>query len=344
MPTSVYSSTPATIPLPTKLPAPVMTGGDALWEQPYNRVQVFGSVIPPGVVPYDTEPLWRMFYMFQYGTEVVNGSVNRKFHQAMAISRNGPEGPWEKPILGCREGVCSNVVISDIQSFSVYYDTYAGKFRGAGHNRFGSADNQAQWELQNWLSNNDTSTSLIRYQPFSVNAPFIAFVRDQNGLHEGGARRRVSYVTSGDFQQWTTKNPISMFDGPDGWTQPYALSVTVHGNKLVGLLWWLHLDYQNGNNSIGTLDAELVWATFPPGSTVMSQAVWNRTYQPFLSVGATGSFDAGMIGPAPIIIHDNTVYIYYTAMKQKHGIVPGPGESTVGLATMPLSQLDSIIQ
>jgi hypothetical protein len=242
--------------------------------------------------------------------------------------------------------LASNVTITDQVSFSVYYDGHAGKYRGAGDSRYGEAENPADWALSTWPEvsgpngNNDTSTSLIRHDPMASTTPFIAFVREQGLWNPGNGNqvlRRIGYTVSGDFQTWTQKQPIPELDSPDGgWTQPYALSATSYKGKIVGLLWWLHLEQTPGNNKYGTVDAELIWADSPDGP-------WTRTHTPFLPSGAPGEMDYGMAAPAPFVVHDGIVFIYYTCMKQKHGVVPLPGETNICLATMPQTTFDEIV-
>lgn len=334
----VYDPNAPAITKPTKLASPVMVGGDKVWEEPYNRVQMYGSVLPP------INGRWRMYYIYQYGYSVVNGPlVNAAYAEAA-----NPAGPWTKPNIKTYNGLCGNAIIGDQPGLGVYYDHYVGMYRGAGGFTFGESVNGAEWPVLNIFPagpKNDTSVSLIRHQPLSPNSgnPFIATVREQ-GTWANGTLRRAAYMDSGDFNAWSQKQVFTQLDAPDGWDQPYASQLTSYGDKLLNLQWWLHLDNIPGNNNIGVIDAELMYLTVPPGARYLSECgPWTRTYQPFLSAGAAGAMDAGGVQPAPIVIHDGTVYVFYTAWKQKHGITIQPNDLTIGLATMPQAEFDSIL-
>lgn len=311
----------ATIPQPTKLLQAVMIA-DQAWETTYGRVQVFGSVLPPG----QGSDRWQMFYTYQDNN--IPG-----FSHAYATGNDGIS--WANKQMNVPGQI----------SFSVLYDE--GTYRGAGDTRFGTATDPTGWAFTEWpavsgpYGGNDTATSLVRH------GTYIAFVRDQGLWYPGAGPdnpnnvnqvlRRIGVTVSTDFKTWTPKQPIPELDSPDGgWTQPYALSATAYKGRIVGLLWWLHLDRVPGNNKHGTVDAELVWAERPEGP-------WTRTRTPFLASGAPGEPDHGMAAPAPFVVHEGTVYVYYTRMAARHGTRPAPGETTIGLATMPQAQFDAIL-
>lgn len=328
---SVYDPNACSIPKPTKLSAPIMVGGTEVWEEPYNRVQIFGSMLK-----YMGK--WRMFYMSQYGI----AADGNKLHNIGYAEADSPSGPWRKPVVGSRNGLCSSVVLKDEDAFSCYFDTYAEKFRGLGTVNRAESTNGVDW-LCSTVDYRGGPISLIRHQPFSPNNgfPFVATVRGE-AIVNGEAKRRVAFVESGDWSTWSAKQYLSAFDSPDNYaTQPYGLAMTSYGGKIIALVPWLHLD--QGSNQIGQVDAELVCTTPPANATSLSQCTWTRTYQPFLSCGASGSFDYGMVLPSSMVIEDGTVYIPYTAQKEKHGIVPAPGSMTIGLATMTQTQLDAAL-
>lgn len=314
----------------------VLQGGTESYEEPYNRVQVFGTC-------FKHAGKWRMFYVYQHGLDPINGP---QFHAAYADAES-PTGPFRKPHSSVYQGIPCSRIVSDVSSWGVYYDGYVGKYRGAGVYYRGESVNPSHWPTLNSFSSapNDTSTSLIRHQPLSPNngKPFIATVR-ANGTWANGVLRRIGFHESGNFTDWTAKAAISQFDSPDGgWTQPYSLQLTSYGNKIIGLLWWLHLDQTiSGNNKYGTLDAELVWLNVPANATSIAGLTWNRTNTPFIACDTP--IDAGIAAPAPLFIDGDTVYCHYTAQSGIHGVPPGPNECQIALATMPKSELDAIIQ
>lgn len=333
---SVYDPNAPAIPKPTKLSSPVMLAGTDVWEEPYNLVQLFGSVV-------SHLNKWRMFYVYQRGVDAIG---NRLWNAAYAEADN-PQGPWRKPSIKYYNGLNGNAIIGDQQSWGVFYSPTRQKFLGAGYAKRGESINGGEWHpVDNWpeAGQNDTSTSVIQHQPFYQGNPFIAGVRAQ-GTWANGTLRRAAWMDSGNWDTWSAKNIIEQFDSPDGWEQPYALQLTSHGEYIVGLLWWLHLDNTSGNNSVGTVDAELVWLKPPANAISIAQCgSWTRTYQPFLSIGAAGAWDAGTVQPAPLVIHDGTVYCFYTGFKQKHGISMQPHDLNIGLATMAQLDLDGILQ
>jgi hypothetical protein len=294
----------------------VLHGGTEPYEEPYNRVQIFGTC-------FKHVDKWRMFYIYQYGDD----GVNRLFNAAYAES-DSAFGPFRKTQNSVFQGIPCSRIISDVASWGVYFDQYVGRYRGAGIYYFGESVNPVRWATLLPFSSapNDTSTSLIRHQPLSPNngKPFIATVRAA-GTWANGTLRRIGWHESGDFVTWSSKAVISQFDSPDGgWTQPYALQLTSYGDKIVGLLWWLHLDPTiSGNNKYGTLDAELVWLNVPANATSIAGLTWNRTNTPFIAC--------------------DTAYIHYTAQSGIHGVPPGPNECQIALATMPKSELDTLI-
>lgn len=327
----VYDPNAPAIPKPVKLTAPIMAGGEHVWEEPFNRVQIFGSMMK-----YLGK--WRMWFMWHYRIDPSNPA--NKFHHIGYAEADTPAGPWKKIVVGSRDGVCSPVVMKNEDAFSCYFDTYAGKFRGMATKMRVESHNGIDWSGPA-VDYPGGPISLIRHQAFASSKPFIATVRGET-IVNGVAFRRVAYVDSGDWVNWSSKQYITLFDSPDsGATQPYGLMLTSYGSKILGLVPWLHLD--QGSNQVGRVTAELVWTTPPAGATSLAQCTWTRTNQPFLECGEEGSFDYGMVLPTSMVIEGDTVYIPYTAQREKHGIVPAPGNMTIGLATMPKAELDAIL-
>jgi hypothetical protein len=96
---------------------------------------------------------------------------------------------------------------------------------------------------------------------------------------------------------------------------------------LIGIVWLLHLDEVEGNNSLGHMDTQLVVSR--DGRTW--ERVANRA--PFLSP-TPGTWDAGRVFPGTTMFRrDGKIWIYYTGVGTRHG--EGWGEMGIGLATLP---------
>jgi hypothetical protein len=346
----VYDPNAPTIPKPTKYAGnPILTAGDMPYERPWNRIQ--SPVLVKAWGQY-----W-LYYLQQFDLEPPNNSL---FWLCYATASH-PLGPYTKPQARALNGQVCNGLFEAYQGFGMFYDPTAEAIRGAGGHQWGETRNGLHWRVQaNWFVANDTNTSLIRHEPFAVSGgkPIIGMVRDQATWTPGGAPlttlRRVAIVDAGDWTPyaWSNKMPIQEFDAPapDGtsnnrWEQPYALAVQSYGEYVFGLLWWLHLDQDAGNNNVGVTDAELVWVKPAPGETNLrnytAPGSWHRTRQAFIERGPEGSSDYGAVAPGQPLIDGDTVYIPYVAAANKHGV--SPAQLSICMATMPKADLDEIL-
>lgn len=332
----VYNPNAPQIPLPTKLAEPILVGGSRPAQRPYNRVQAFSSLLPPD----GFSDKWRLVFLWQYGQDYT--TTNKLFNFGVAEADEA-EGPYE---------ITLDVSMPNQDAFPVYYDNIVNppRYRGAGISVKGESPNLHFWDTKPFTNGKFGPMSIIRHQPFSAGngLPFIVTVRDELVVN-GVALRRVAFKDSSDFVTFSGCRNLPQFDTTDnGLTQPYGLMLTSYGNKIVGLLQHLELDQTPissipSSNSIGKVSAELIWCEPSPTATQLSGLTWNRTYTPFLTYGGSGAFDEGMAMPCSMVIHEDTVYIPYTAQREKHGVVPAPGNMTIGLATMPKSELDEIL-
>jgi len=147
-------------------------------------------------------------------------------------------------------------------------------------------------------------------------------------LASGDARNGA--VPNQDFETWTPKQLIFTTDDKDGypWTQPYGLAVTAYGDQLIGVLWLLHLDEIEGNNSLGDEDTQLIVSR--------DGRKWERVADLATFLASTpGAWDEGRIH-APttsMFVKDDRVYIYYSATNTRHGSGDW-GSPGIGLATL----------
>lgn len=228
------------------------------------------------------------------------------------------------------------------------------QYRGLGGNVLGYSADGVEWSMAtdgaaNWAAavrKNDTGSCVVRWR-----GEYLAFVRyqepeqsfqDTAGIPWQGVMRGVGLCVSRDFNTWTPKQSVFKADLQDGypWTQPYGLCVTPFGDVLIGLLPMLHLAREPGNNSYGTMDVEMVvsrngrqWHRVADRASFMQDA----------DVAAVGierrPWDANVYPSTTMLVHNDTVYIFYTGKNFFHGetrrnldLRPTHG---IGLATLP---------
>ncbi|MCL4692241.1 MAG: hypothetical protein KJ060_07000 [Candidatus Hydrogenedentes bacterium] len=242
---------------------------------------------------------------------------------------------WSKPMVG-REPFGRhekhNVIIEGTHGFCVLPTPDdpdpSKRYKGAGGASVGESPDGLTWSVRNWrdaVGKNDTSTCVVQW-----NGEYLAYVRAQVPDPDWPAvMRGVGLSVSTHFLEWTPKETVFTTDKEDGypWTQPYGISVTPFGDVLIGILWLLHLDEVEGNNSEGHMDTQLVVSR--DGRRWVRVA--NRA--PFLSP-TPGTWDAGRVFPGTTLFRrDGKIWIYYTGVSTRHG--EGWGEMGIGLATLP---------
>ncbi len=242
---------------------------------------------------------------------------------------------WRKPLVGAApfgRHAKHNVIIEGTHGFCVLPDpddpNPLKRYKGAGGVSVGESPDGIEWNVRNWrpvIGKNDTSTCVVRW-----NGDYLAFVRYQVSDPDWpGVMRGVGLSVSKDFVEWTPKEVVFTTDEQDGypWTQPYGISVTPYGDVLIGILWLLHLDPNEGNNSVGGMDTQLVVSR--DGRT------WERVADRATFLLPTpGAWDNGRVFPGTTLFRrDGKVWIYYTGVSTRHG--EGWGEMGIGLATIP---------
>jgi hypothetical protein len=300
------------------------------WEQ--RILEIYGTVL------YD-ESLKR-FRCWYLANEYKDGIPDNpdhprtaEYYTCYAESEDGIR--WTKPFVGrgpFGRHSQHNVIIEGTHGFCVLPTPDdpdpMKRYKGAGGASVGESPDGLVWTIRNWrdaVGKNDTSTCVVRWKD-----EYLAFVRAQVPDPEWPAvMRGVGLSVSKDFVAWTPKETVFVTDEEDGypWTQPYGISVTTYGDVLIGIVWLLHLDEVEGNNSLGHMDTQLVVSR--DGRTW--ERVANRA--PFLSP-TLGTWDAGRVFPGTTMFRrDGKVWIYYTGVGTRHG--EGWGEMGIGLATLP---------
>lgn len=302
------------------------------WEE--RMIEIYGTVL------FDADrDVFRCWYLGAGKDEGVfdtpEGPVTVEYYQCYAESNDGIH--WKKPLSAARKfGKFErhNVVIPGGHGFSVLATPDdpdpRRKFRGGGGANFGFSPDGLDWTLGNWrnaIGKNDTGTSLVRWKD-----EYLAFVRYQIKDPKWPAvMRGVGLSTSADFENWSPKQLVFQTDAKDGypWTQPYGMSVTAYGDQLIGLIWLLHLDQVENNNTHGDMDVQLM--------TSRDGRSWGRVADrsPWLSP-VPQSWEQGCVFPGTtMFVKDDVIFIYYTGKSTRHGT---PGEYGIGLATLPVDR------
>jgi hypothetical protein len=324
---------------PEKHPANPLIGQDKPWEARF--LEIYGTVL--------YEPRRALFRCWYLASEH-NGNVpdtpqhpkTAEYVTCYAKSRDGIV--WSKPLIGPKpygSRTEHNIVIEGSHGFCVLPDPEepnpARRYKGAGGPLFGWSPDGIQWETRDWrpaVGKNDTSSCVIRW-----NDEYLAYVRAQVSEPDWpGVMRGIGLSTSADFEEWTPKTTIFTTDTADGypWTQPYGISVTPYGDILIGILWMLHLDPLDKNNSIGEQDTQLVVSR--DGRT------WQRVADREVFLAPTpGTWDKGGVFPGTtMFVKDDRVHIYYTGRRGRHG--EGLSKMAIGLATLPAERFVALRQ
>ncbi len=304
-------------------------------EYPWEKriLEIYGTVL------YDERA--KRFRCWYLANEYKNGIPDNpeypqtaEYYTCYAESEDGIH--WTKPMVGrgpFGRHEKHNVVIEGTHGFCVLPTPDdpdpMKRYKGAGGASVGESPDGLVWTIRNWrdtIGKNDTSTCVVRWK-----GEYLAYVRAQVPDPDWPAvMRGVGLSVSKDFVEWTPKETVFTTDKEDGypWTQPYGISVTPYGDVLIGILWLLHLDEVEGNNSLGTMDTQLV---VEPRRPRLATRVADRA--PFLSP-TPGTWDAGRVFPGTTLFRRNgKVWIYYTGVGTRHG--EGWGEMGIGLATLP---------
>jgi hypothetical protein len=326
---------------PTKHPANPLIVQDLPWEK--RLISTYGTVF------YDGQAgKFRCWYTAGEHKDGIPddpaGPVTAEYFVCYAESDDGLH--WDKPPVGQETfGVHKrhNIVIPGGHGFCVLpapdEPDPKRRYKGVGGAIFGFSRDGIHWDTHNWrdaVGKNDTSSCVVRWRD-----QYLAYVRYQvQDPAWTPVMRGIGFCTSQDFENWTAKELIFATDEKDGypWTQSYGLAVTPYGDQLVGILWLLHLDEFEGNNSLGDEDTQLVVSR--------DGQHWKRVADRAVFLAPTpGTWDRGRIH-APttsMFVKDNLVYIYYSATDTRHGSGRW-GSPGIGLATLPADRFVALRQ
>ncbi len=328
-----------TIVTPEKHPANPLIVQDKPWESRF--LEIYGTVL------YEEDSgRFRCWYL---GSEH-NGSPpdtpehpkTAEYVTCYAESSNGIA--WSKPFIGPRPYGSRNnhnILIEGTHGFCVLPEPDdpdpRKKYKGVGGPLWGYSPDGIHWETHDWrpaVGKNDTSSCVVHWE-----GEYLAYVRAQvSDPAWPGVMRGIGLTTSRDFDTWTPKTAIFTTDKQDGypWTQPYGISVTPYGDVLIGIMWMLHLDRIEGNNSTGEQDTQLVVSR--DGKT------WHRVANCGVFLAPTpDSWDQGGVFPGTTMFSkDNHIYIYYTGRTGRHG--ESSSAMGIGLATVPADRFVALRQ
>lgn len=316
---------------PVKHEANPLIVQDRPWEKRF--VSVYGTVW------FESEPKrYRCLYAASSSRLPVpdrpEGPGLAKYYLCYGESEDGIE--WSKPNVGPGPFASydeHNIVIPEGHGMSVMFtpdDPDPQKqYKGFGGRITTSSPDGVHWQYQptqpeGAIGKNDTSSSVVYW-----NGQYMAYVRYQiSDPVWPGVMRGVGLSVSHDFVEWTPKELIFATDEKDGypWSQPYGMSVTPYGDVLIGVLWFIHLDRVENNNSVGDQDMQLMVSR--------DGRRWERVADRAVFMESTpGTWDCGRVHPsARMIVGDDEVRVYYSGCDTRHG--EGWGASGIGLATL----------
>lgn len=328
---------------------------DRPWEQ--RMLSVYGTVLRD---PHTGK--FRCWYLASQSDagipDTPEAPGTAEYIQCYAESDDGIA--WRKPNIARNafgQYLEHNIVLPKAHGFCVLHmpddPDPKRQYRGLGGNVLGYSADGVDWSMATdgaanraaAVRKNDTSSCVVRWR-----GEYLAFVRyqepeqsftDAAGIPWQGVMRGVGLCASRDFNTWTPKQSVFKADLQDGypWTQPYGLCVTPYGDVLIGLLPMLHLAREPGNNSFGTMDVQMVvsrdgrqWHRVADRASFMRET-------DVAAAGIERPWDANVYPSTTMLVHNDTVYIYYTGKNFLHGetrrntgLRPTHG---IGLATLP---------
>ena len=310
---------------------------------------------------------WEKCFVSVYGTVIFDEHVGKyrcwyNANQGKLAIPDTPEGPglakyyicyaesddginWRKPMVGQGRFASygeHNIVVPEAHGMCVLPEPDdpdpARRYKGFGGRTLAQSPDGIRWQTQivtprEVIGKNDTSSCVIRWK-----GEYLAYVRYQAEDPDWpGVMRGVGISVSQDFEQWTPKQLIWTTDKDDGypWSQPYGLAVTPYGDQLIGIVWFIHLDKIEGNNSVGGQDAQLLVSR--------EGRDWQRVADRATFLAPTpDTWDRGRIFPATtMFVKNDKVYIYYTGSPTRHGEGKW-GATGIGLATIDADRFVSV--
>jgi hypothetical protein len=177
-----------------------------------------------------------------------------------------------------------------------------------------------------------------------VNSVWRAYIRENEDDLNGRRVRLVHTMTSRDFRTWSRSREILRPDAIDGSpdAQFYGISVAFHRGLFIGFQQVFRIEERLGEGKErGVFHAQLMVSR--DGERFLRVA--DRA--PFLEVGESGTWEGGMVRIGnSLVIHDDTMWIYFDARNARHAPKPGdlPLKTGIGCATLPLDRFVALTQ
>ena len=333
-----------TVNNPTKLPDPVIPGGD-----PYRISQPFVSVVR------DAESgIFRMWYEVSAPDPDIS-------HVAYTESKDGVTWPPPRilPNYFCDKEYTHACRLSVVdhgpgwpdasKRYVMAVDSQVRSGTRVAYVRIFTSADGLDWTLLTTkpaLSHNNDITSLhwdpIRKQYIVIASQVIAGIT--------GLARVPHQSESRDLINWSPKRkiiqpslaPVEMYARKlnDGTTQFYGMSgIVIRGDLMIGLVKVLqdHLNATPGKSAAEMGSPGRAYAGF--GYTVLAWSrdgqTWQRDHEPFIPRNRVpGTFDYAMSWGDSQIVTDEETLIYYAGYKRGHK-VNRTKERQLGLARMP---------
>lgn len=271
-----------------------------------------------GSVLYDlADKKYRMWYSV-FNRHAYDNRLPFSYNVCYAESDDGIG--WRKPFLGVfdYEGSTENNVVrlgtDKTQNIDVCLnprpDRWPGKFL-AVHNQKGglfisSSDDGASfkwlWQEPALAYHSDTHNNFVYDE---VRNRWFLYCRPR--IYAGDHKRRVAMLSSGDLQHWSHERTL-LVPGEDEQPEFYGIGVWRRGDLFFGTL-------QVYDRYSGHPHAELAWSG--------DGEHWDRipTHPEFVSRGADGAWDAGMVfvAESPVEVGDE-VRFYYGGFALDHNV------------------------
>ena len=322
------------------------------WEG--SRVYTFGSVYH--------DPSTKLFTMWyaSYPPAGPRDEQLKRTSRALVNYATSSDGVhWVKPKLGLFSfrGSKQNNIVWDVDSPSVIVDsrdpdpTRRYKMAGLGHNRdvfIACSEDGIHWgECENGVIKSDDTLTWTQ-NPSS--GEYLVFHKE--GLKVRGLGRRTVYLsTSKDLKSWTaSKLVLAPDEVDDAWakkpgqcTDFYNMSVFSYGGQFLGIA----ATFRRTERLASTIPDQS-----PDQGTIHGQLLHSRDGHAWCRLddrtpiipNGPAKFDAGCIlGTINTpVIHDDEIWIYYTAITTGHGGAFPEKRITIGRAAWRLDRFVSL--
>ena len=344
-----------------KLEAPVLSP-EAPWEA--SRVYIYGSAMA-----HAQGTGFQLWYMSR-GSDMERRDARLRFTGSdLVLYATSVDGmAWRRPDVGGYSfgGNSANNIVYAMHSPSVLHDPndanptrrykMVGYLREApGHGGRGyyaaHSPDGIQWSLypkNPIIPGGDTIT--LSHNPRT--GEYLAYFK-RNLAVRGHTRRVVQLATSTDMQTWEEHGPVMVPDeeddrwvkSPEQRTDFYNMSVFPRGDQFLGLVTVFRLETIRDRSEVGRdqsphdgpIDVQLAHSR----DGIHWQRCEDRS--PVISRGPHGYDQGSILGVSNIpVIHNDQMWVYYTAMTTTHGGAMPEKRMSIGRAAWRLDGMVSL--